>query len=162
MVLFPVAWLAGTSSITYRIVYSLLTAFILLAVARIVTEAISEKQNSWRGAALAGVLAITLGRLAWVGMPAIKYYSVIGIVEGVCLFWAGICLGYLAAHTHRWDIALTLAILWILQALFRFGFYLHYPTWMAFNWRIPPVLAASAFVIIGLLGQRRDANQSIP
>jgi hypothetical protein len=155
MVIFPLNWFYGTSSTIYAVAYTLLTSFILLAVGRIVTEAISEKQNSWRGAALAAILAVTMGHMAWSGMPGIKYYYVIGVIEGTALLWAGLVLGSLAAYTECWDIALTLAALWISQAVWRWGFYLHFPGWLRLNWVVSPLLCIIAFVIIGFVAKLR-------
>jgi hypothetical protein len=151
IVIWPLHWAVGTSSHLYAWAYSILTAFILMSVCRIAIESIQSKQNSWRGAAIAAVVALTLGHFAWTGMPTpIRYYSMIGVIEGTVLLWAGIVVGALAPWAERWGIALTLAVLWVAQTAWRFGFYLHLHDWLRFNWIVSPLLPTVAFAIIGL------------
>jgi hypothetical protein len=164
IVIWPLHWTVGTSSHLYAWAYSILTAFILMSVCRIALESVQSKQNSWKGAAIAGVIAITTGHFAWTGMSVpIRYYSVIGVIEGTVLLWAGIVVGSLSSWADRTAIALTLAILWVMQAGWQWGFYLNLAEWRRLNWIISPLLPTIAFLIIGLLlplGRRPDCSPS--
>jgi hypothetical protein len=167
VVLFNLRWLVGDTSRIYAAAYSLLTGIILLAVGRIATENLSGHQYSCRGAVIAGVLAIILVRLAFVGLQApVRYYEWIHLIEAGALIWAGLCVAGTAPYCDRWDIAFTLGMLWLVQALFRLGFILHLPseTWVRYNWIVPPAACIIAFTAIGLLEgrDRRTASAHTP
>jgi hypothetical protein len=152
VVVFPAGRLLGDTSVPYSVIYAILTGIVLASVVRIAWNTATTRQNSWRAAAIVGVLAITVGHVAFKELdhPA-RYYDWIGIVEASVLFWAALVIGATAPYIGRWKVAFTLALLWFGQAWFRYGFYTHLPDkfWLTLNWRVPPLLCITGFILIG-------------
>jgi hypothetical protein len=131
----------------YLWAYAILTGLILAAIVSLVWDF-----KYWRGMAIAAVLALSVGHLAFAWLPgAPKPSDIVGITEGAILFWGGLVLGGTAPYRAKPLLSLVLAWLWFAQALFRWGFYLHLPseTWLRMNWRVPPILCIVAFLIVG-------------
>lgn len=158
LLLFAVNWRAGDTSTAYLAAYATVTAVILATVGRIVWDAVLTRQNSWKAVGIVSVLAVTLGRMAFLGLGRLaEAHDYIVIVEGTLLFAAGLTVGFLAPYVERMGLAFLLAGLWMAQSFFRLGFALHITDgqWMENNWRVPPALGISAFLLIGWLGRRR-------
>lgn len=144
-------WLYGWGP-AYAWVYSLSSVPIFLTIAAICWESLSTREYRFRAIALGFILAIVIGRLTYAGLArTASAYDGIMLIEGVLLVWAGTVLGFAASYSRRADIALTLAILWLVQALFSFGFVLHWdwPSWTAANWYLPEVICLAGFSLIG-------------
>lgn len=156
LTVFPVNHFWHDTSLVYTFVYVSATALVFAAIANIVLGAVRTRQNSWKAFGIVGVLSVTLGRLAVLGLahPA-RYYDWIGIIEGCFLFAAALTLGAVAPYLERTDLALVLAGLWFAQAWFRIGFYLHLEEWGKWNWRVPPLLGIVGFVLVGAFSRRR-------
>ena len=54
-----------------------------------------------------------------------------------------------------------LSFLWLVLALYDFGFRIHWPAWERANWLVPPLVSAAAFGFIGwkLNISRRKLNE---
>jgi hypothetical protein len=164
LTLFAINALLGDSSNTYLVCYLLVTGIILLAVAGIVLDGIRSAQNSFKPLGPILVLSGALIRLATLalGHPA-HIQDMVGIAEGAFLFAAGMSYGCLAPYLERTYLALVLGGLWIAQAFWRIGLYVHLPAWRSFDWRVPPLLGVIAYLLLGLLGWKyqRSAHQSV-
>jgi hypothetical protein len=157
-ILFPLGRFAKDTSHLYAWAYAVLTGLILLVVAWIVLEALRKHQNSWKALGIVGVLSVALGRAAMLGIGhTARYYDWIGILEGCCLFAAGLTYGCLAPYLERTSIALVLSGLWLSQSFFRIGYYVLNPAWAKWNWRIPPIIGTCGFLLIALLSRQREA-----
>jgi multidrug transporter EmrE-like cation transporter len=145
----------GAGSVAYAVVYSAGTAVILLTCLNLVWEALRGRGYVLRAVVVAGILSLTLGKMAFLGLghPA-KYYDWIGLTEGTLLLWCGLLIGGVSPHTRYAGINLALSLLWIAQALFRWGFYLHFPDWLMLNWKVPPALCIVGFAVVGWLARR--------
>ena len=149
----PVLWLWPETSMVYAAVYVLFTGIILATVLGIAWESIGA---NWKALGAAITLSLTLGHVAFTGLAhKARWYDWVGITEGVILFGAALIVGYAAPRLKFWDVSLTLAFLWMGQALFRWGFYLHLPDklWIYLNWVVPAWLGIIAFTLLGWRGR---------
>lgn len=153
----PVVWgvahFSGDTSLEYLVAYSVMTGLILACVAWIALESVL----SARSAAFAGVLAITVTRMAFVSLPGAHAYDWVHLVEAGVLLWAALCVGGRAPYLENGAVSLVLGLLWLAQAFFRIGFILHIESWLAYNWRVPPALCIAAFGLVALLAPRRHS-----
>jgi len=145
----PFVWggglLFGDWSITYAAIYCACSGLILVSIGSIAWECLNGRHFRARTAAIALILALCLGKLASSETSGLGWIS---LVEGVILFWAGMIVGFTAPYIQRWDIALTLSLFWMAQALYSFGWTLHGHLWDRWNWTVPPLTGIAAFSII--------------
>lgn len=157
ILLFSVNHWWGSTSRVYEVTYACVTAVILGTVLAIVIGALRLKQHSYRGAALLALAFLTFGRWCYVHIEHPQFSDAIGIIEGSILLWAAMCLGYLVPYMKETGLAATLTGLWFCQSMFRIWFYVSGPSeWFLWlNWKLPPLLGISAFLLIGWLGRQR-------
>jgi hypothetical protein len=141
----------------YAWVYCIFSATILLAIGRLAWESLATAKYRLRSIAIALILALFFAKMAFLGLgrPA-AWFDWLVIGEGAYLVCAGIVVGISAPYTLLPDISLVLSVLWLCQALFRFGYSLHFPLWERANVYVPPLLGIAGFLFIGFrLRQRR-------
>jgi hypothetical protein len=144
-------WFFGWGPV-YAWVYSLTSVPIFLAIAWICRESLRTRKLRVRAAILGFILALTIGHLAYVGIVRpVDAYDWITLTEGTLLFWAGTMMGASAAYAERPDVALVLSFLWLAQALFSFGYVLHFdwPSWRALNYWLPETICIVGFSLLG-------------
>lgn len=157
----PALWIGsrlwGIWSPWYAGIYVAATLPILWGIARICWAVLRGREYRLRAAAIGSFLAIILGRLAYVGLQRhVTYFDWINIALGVSLVWAGTLVGFAAPHVKRWDLALILGFLWVLQAVSSFGWTQHLNERL--NWMIDPSLGIMAFLILAWRLRSCDAN----
>lgn len=109
-----------------------------------------------------GLLAALLVVLrAYVALEKpLHFYDWFALVEGAALTLAGTSLVFSAAHHERPKLWLSLAALWLIQAVFRLGFVMSLPspTWLHLNEVLPTVLVCGAYgyIALQLSAQRKD------
>lgn len=157
ILLFAINRWYGDGSKVYLATYAVVTAIILGTVLAIVLGSLRLKQHSYRGAALLALAFLTFGRWCYVHIEHPQFSDCIGITEGSILLWAAMCLGYLVPYMKETGLAATLTGLWFCQSMFRIWFYVSGPSeWFLWlNWKLPPLLGISAFLLIGWLGRQR-------
>lgn len=144
------AWRFYGPGKVYGWVYSIFSATILAAIGRLAWESLDTAKYRLRAAAISLLLALIFARMAFLGLgraPAWFDWLVIG--EGAYLVCAGVLVGMGAPYTLLPDISLGLSVLWLSQALFRFGYSLHWPLWERANVYMPPLLGIAGFLFIG-------------
>jgi hypothetical protein len=150
LLLIAALWLYGWGP-AYAWVYVLSSVPIFLAIAAICKESLLTREHKARAIAIGFILALAIGHLAHVGIVRpVTVYDWISLTEGTLLVWAGIVLGFSAAYIKRWDLAIILAIMWLAQALFSFGYVLHFdwPEWLEANWYVPQSICIVGFSLI--------------
>jgi hypothetical protein len=136
----------------YAWVYSLTSVPIFLAIAWVCHESLHARKLRVRAVTLGFLLALTIGHLAYVGIVRpVDAYDWITLTEGTLLFWAGTMIGASAAYAERSDVALCLAFLWLAQALFSFGYVLHFDWlwWQKANLWLPETICIVGFSLLG-------------
>jgi len=142
------AWSYGIWSPAYAIVYTLATLPILGCIALITWESIEDRPYRLRPLALSFLLALTLARIAFVGLGrAATGYDWVNLVLGGYLAWMGALIGFAAPYARRWDLSLILGLFWIFQAFSSFGWTMNRWRW---NWTLDPSGAIVAFLLIAL------------
>jgi hypothetical protein len=134
----------------YAWVYSLTSLPIFAAIAWITWASLGSREHRLRAVATSFILSVTIGHLVFVEIARPTAYDWITLIEGVLLVWAGTLLGFAATYSERKDIAVILAVLWLCQALFSFGYVLHFdwPEWLAMNFWMPQSICLLAFSFI--------------
>lgn len=147
----PAEWgihyLWGDWSWQYAATYILATLPILWGIARICWAAIEYRRYRARPLATSFVIALMLGRLAYVGLSRpVTWFDWINLSIGVCLTWSGTLFWFASAYTSRSDLGLILSIFWLSQAVSSFGWTLY--LWERLNWIIDPSLGIAAFLLL--------------
>jgi hypothetical protein len=135
----------------YAWVYSLTSLPIFAAIGWITWASLGSREHRLRAVAIGFILALTVGHLTYAEIARPTAYDWITLIEGVLLVWAGTLLGFAAIYSERKDIAVILAVLWLCQALFSFGYVLHWgwPNWMEANFYVPQAICIAGFSLIG-------------
>lgn len=156
ILLFAVNHWWGDKSLFYGIIYVLVTGIVLATVIALVAGIIEHRQNSWRGAAFIALAAWAFALFCYFNMGKHDAYDLVCIAEGAILFWAGLTAGLLAPYVKNMGIAIVLSGLWLSQSAFRVYHYVwEHPVMEWLNWKLPPVLGITAFLLIGLLQRRQ-------
>jgi len=144
------AWRVAGPGKIYGLVYSVFTAIVLLAIWNLVWESMKDCRYRLRLHAIAGLLAVIFTRLAVMGLGrSAEWFDVIALGEGAGLIWGGALIGISAPYSRQPDVLLGLSFLWLTQALFLFGFSLHFPRWDSANDYVPPILTTAGFLYLG-------------
>lgn len=142
-----VVWLLGVWSPWYALVYVVFTLPILASIAWIVSDVLLERHYRLRPLAIALVLALMLGRIAYFGLGRpVTYFDWINLALGVLLATAGIVTAYTAPYLARCDLALILSLLWLGQSISCFGWALH--LWERWNFLLDPAMGIVAFSLL--------------
>lgn len=155
-------WLAGPGTL-YAAVYSLLTAYILLTALWIVYVTLVSRDYALRGSALAVLIALLFGRVAYVGLDrGMGFADWVVLIEAAVLVWCGTMIGTLAPYTPDRNLSLALSFTWLGQALFDFGFLLYdsSPLWARLNYAVPPLVMIALCLWIGLRNRALPAKAS--
>lgn len=157
---------ADEYSLFYRCVFVAGTIPIFVGSWWGITEYLAEHPYKNRIWAVGVMLALVMGAVSYNGMTKpLKAYNWIAIWEGCCL----VVLGFALSHAitpqrgNRKLIGMLLSVLWLLQALFEFGFTLHMPSpeWDRLNDYLPAMMVIGTFLAIGtLLRFKESANPS--
>jgi hypothetical protein len=143
------AWSFGVWSWQYAAVYCLFTVPILYAVCRIAWDCLRDRRWHLRPIAICFVLAGILTRMAFLGAgKPLGRFMVISLVEGFILAWAGVLTAFTAPYTRHPDLLFPLAMLWLVQAAYSFGWTLNFKEWGKLNWLVPPCVATAAFLVL--------------
>lgn len=117
-------------------------------------------QHPLRSLAVANGLAIGLGLSAISASGRdLTFYQWVGAMAGAFLVLCAVCSGMGAAYlsgTSR-KIALSLMVMWFVQALYEFGFTLHIesPVWLNVNEFLPSMVVASGCLWLALFCRNR-------
>lgn len=169
LIAFELSWrLIGPGKL-YGCIYAVLTALVLAAIGRLVTEGLATARYRARCMAIGLILAAVFARLSYLGLmrPA-EWFDWIIITEGALLVCGGVLMGMSAPYTRLPDIALGLSTLWLAQALMAFGYVLHFPAWNKVGVYARPIAGIVGFAFIGWRLRRRlrrwhyQASQAIP
>lgn len=147
----------GETARSYAIAYALFTAIGLLAALNVARDCLAKRWHAIAGAVAA--LLVVLRAYAALEKP-LHFYDWFALVEGAALTLAGTSLVFSAAHHERPKLWLSLAALWLIQAVFRLGFVMSLPspTWLHLNEVLPTVLVCGAYgyIALQLSAQRKD------
>lgn len=139
------SWYAfGETSHAYAVAYALFTLLGLLAALNVARDCLARYWHVLAGIGAAGLaVARTYAGLT----KPLHFYDYFALTEGAVLFLAGTTLVFSAAHQEHRAIWVTLAALWILQAVFRLGFVLTLPSpaWLNVNEWLPTFLVCAAY-----------------
>lgn len=140
------AWYFGVWSWQYLAVFSLFTAVIIWSTSRLTWALLKTRQNRLRPAAATFLVALVMARIAWIGtvQPRSSFLA-ISIAEGFTLAWNGSLLSLLAPYTRRPDLYFPLALLWLCQSCWAFGWSLNWQMLASWNWVLPPLMGLLAF-----------------
>ena len=153
MVAMPLEWTTkwqfGLDSQAYLWVWAFCTSLVLLSILCAVWEHIRLARFRLRGVFIAGVIAFVPARMSYLADPG-TYTLADKLVtaEGFLLLLAGLLVGMTANTSERPDISRILAMLWILQSAFDWGWILHWPYWNEASWVLGPSLGLAAFAAI--------------
>lgn len=104
-------------------------------------------------------------RLIWLELGTPTPAEYVHILEGTFLLWMAIGLGASAPYLtrHQRGPALSLALLFFFQALFRWGFCLHIKseTWIRANEIVPFLLSSSVYLWVGMRCREVNRQQLI-
>ena len=153
MVAMPLEWTTkwefGPGSQAYLWVWAFCTGLVLLAVFCVVWEHIRLAQFRLRGIVLAGLVAFAPARMSYLAdTGAYTLADKLVAVEGFLLLLAGLLVGMTANTSERSAISRILAMLWILQSAFDWGWILHWPYWNEASWQVGPTLGLASFAAI--------------
>lgn len=145
----PTKWEFGPDSQAYFAVWAFCTGLVLLAVFCVVWEHIRLAQFRLRGVVLAGLIALIPARMGYLADPG-TYTAADKLVtaEGSLLLLAGLLVGATANRSERPAISRILAVLWMLQSAFDWGWILHWPEWNEASWVLGPSLGLVSFAAI--------------
>ena len=145
----PTKWQFGPGSQAYLWVWAFCTGLVLLSILCAVWEHIRLARFRLRGVVIAGVIALVPARMSYLADPgAYTLADKLVTAEGFLLLLAGLLVGMTANHSERPDISRILAMLWILQSAFDWGWILHWPYWNEASWVLGPSLGLAAFAAI--------------
>lgn len=148
----------------YGLVYSAATGVILLSVAGIAWESLHARKYRAQVTFLAFVLASAATEAVYFKLPRrADWFDWVLLVEGSILLWAGTLLAFMAGHWKRSIPLFGLALYWIFEAAFDFGFCLNWPHWLPLNTWVPPSAAVLAYslILIGLLSRRPTRHSAV-
>lgn len=146
----------------YGVVYSIATGMVLLSVAGIAWESLYARKYRAQVIALTFILASAATETVYLELHRrADWFDWVLLVEGGILLWAGTLLACMAGHWKRSVSLFGLAIYWIFEAAFDFGFCMNWPRWLPLNAWVPPAAAALAYSLIlaGLLSRQRPNSQ---
>lgn len=152
--IYGMAWAYGQDSGAYLLAYIGMTGLVLSAVVLVAWNALAGRLYRLRAAAIALVLAIVLGKMAFMGLEHPKAEDFLVLIEAVVLLWAGIVTSYVARYRPDKWAYFTLGTMWIGYALWDFGLILHHPYWVEADWYVPGAWNTLGFVIVGFLLRR--------
>jgi len=130
----------------YAAIYSLFTGVILWCVCRITLDCLRERHYRARAVAITLITALMLARLSYMGTARpLGAWAWISLSEGFVLAWAGTLTAFLAPYMRRPDLIFPLAVFWLAQAGYSFGWTLNWKEWQEANWLVPPALGTCCF-----------------
>lgn len=147
----PFLWCGGAAygdwSWQYAAIYCVFTALILCAIVRIAWDCLRDRRYRLRPIAICFILAAVLTKIAILGVSGrVSGFLAISLAEGFVLAWAGSLTAFAAPYRQRPDLYFPLAVLWLCQSAFAFGWVLNFKGWGEFiNWTVPPLLGCLAF-----------------
>lgn len=139
------AWYFGVWSWPYLIVFSLFTAVILLSACRLTWALLQSRQQRLRPIAATFLVALVMARIAHRGSLAHDRFLTVWLSEGFILAWLGALLALLAPYTRRPDLYFPLALLWLCQSCWAFGWSLNWQMLAGWNWVLPPLMGLCCF-----------------
>jgi hypothetical protein len=143
-------------SIQYTAIFVLMGAW-CLAVMLILAREYLPKGKRWAWAIGLGCALLLAGKVLLSG----EHYTPIELGEGAVTMFAAIpaCVAAASLDGPAARVTRVLALLWLLESLFEFGFSLHLPKgqWLDLNERLPTVLAC-----IGAIVLAREATATHP
>jgi len=150
LVYIPFVWVGhswyGDWSWQYAAIYTFFTAMILWCVCHITLDCLRTRHWRLRAAGITFILAASLTKLAYLGGPKpVSGYLAISLAEGFILAWAGTLTAFLAPYVKRPDLIFPLAVFWLVQAGYSFGWTLNWKEWEEINWLVPPALGICCF-----------------
>ena len=145
-----VFWSFGDSSPVYFWTYAVGTFLICLFALWLTVDSIPSP-NRLRKAAIPAILAVTVARMTAIecvgGLNPAKW---IILATGAFLFACGMILTTAAVYALRNHTALLiLGILWLVQAVYFFGYLIQAPEWTATGYWAPALITALGFLAVG-------------
>lgn len=145
----PVKWEFGAASQAYLWTWVCSTALVLVFVAVAVWEHIRLLRYKLRAFAVASLIALVPARMSYLGdWGHHTLTDKLITAEGFLLLLAGLLVGGAAPHTRRPDLSLIVALFWIGQSTFDWGWILHWPAWNAASWILGPSMGIVAFLLL--------------
>lgn len=155
----PAALLFGVTSLTYTGVYLFLSIPLFIAIGRIAWDRLRCREYRLRPVAVALLFTLWVTKTAWIAHP--NLFQCIAMTQGALLSFAGVLLAALGLYPRPKAVPLTLGAFWLTQALFNFGFALHFPQWVSrLNWWVQPAMGTVAFLVIGWRLRRQAIHSS--
>lgn len=144
------AYSAFGHSLVYRWVYFVCTWLVLLPIVGIAAMCLTRVAFPIRPVVIAGVLAGTLVRIAYLDLPhPLSPMAWISLSEGFVLALTGILASMAAPKTQYQGTIFLMGFLWICQSVFRFGYALHATAWRSLNAWAPGLILLVGLLAIG-------------
>lgn len=135
---------------TYRWIYFVCTWLVLLPIVAISAQCLTRVAFPVRPVAIAGLLAGSLARIAYLDLPhPIPPSAWINLSEGFVLALTGILASMAAPKTQYQGTIFLMGFLWIVESVYRFGFALHPQEWQGLNQWAPGLILLSGLLAIG-------------
>lgn len=131
------------------VIFGVFTTAILVAATSITALLLRQSHNQLRAIVACGVFVLILARAAYLGTAKpLTVFVAVSLVEGFVLAWNGMLLAFLAPYTKRPDLYFPLAVFWLVQAYYCFGWTIKLREWEALNWMVSPVLGLLFFSVL--------------
>ena len=143
-------WVFGDTSPAYFWTYAIGSGLLCFFVLWLTVDEVPPP-HALRKMAIPAVLAVTVARmtaLECVGsLDASKWLL---LIIGAILFFCGQVLTAAAVYAHRNHTALLiLGILWLVQAVYLFGYLIQAPEWVSTGYWLPALLVCLGFLAVG-------------
>ena len=145
-----VFWAFGDESTVYFCTYTVGTALICLFVLWLTADNIPSPSRL-RKAAIPAVLSVTVARMtALEHIGGLNSSDWLILAVGAFLFACGMILTTAAVYAPRNHTALLiLGILWLVQAVYFFGYLIQAPEWVSTGYWAPALITALGFLAVG-------------
>ena len=154
--------IGGDQSRAYAITYAVCTTIWLVMAVGIAIHSLCHHPYPRRRFGVSIMFAIVLGRMVEVGLhhPP-SFTDWILLIQGGVLFACGQSIGDAAFYARRYAhdcVQVILAILWLLQAAFFWGYLLSLPEVLAIaiGWWVPTALCVIGFLLIAFCLKREE------
>ena len=153
-------WAFGDDSPVYFCTYTVGTALICLFVLWLTWDSIPSPHRL-RKAAIPAVLGVTVARMtALEHIGGINSSDWLILAVGAFLFACGTILTTAAVYAPRNHTALLiLGILWLVQAVYFFGYLIQAPEWIETGYWAPALITALGFLAVGRMLPQPSASQ---